>query len=153
MKHLIHFLQKQQALTLATSEAGETWVANVYFGADDKGTMYFISPKDSKHSRMILANPRVAFGMAWFDPQNHKNRKGVQGVGECRVAKNPVEIAAGIKILYKNFPDLRDMLTVKWIANNAWGTKVWVLRPTFIKYWDDEVYGDDESEEFTFATV
>lgn len=32
---------------------------------------------------------------------------------------------------------------------NAWGSKIWVIKPKFMKYWDDEVYGDDESEEFS----
>ncbi|OGY81987.1 MAG: hypothetical protein A3F54_03625 [Candidatus Kerfeldbacteria bacterium RIFCSPHIGHO2_12_FULL_48_17] len=153
MKNLITFLQKQKLLTLAIGSGAEVWTANVYFGADDKGTMYFISPKDNKHSRMMLAQPQIAFGAAWFDPANHKNRKGVQGVGVCRPAEDAGEIARGVALHNQNFPEFKERVTVDWIRTNEWGSCVWVLRPSFIKYWDDESYGDDESQEFTFPAA
>ena len=136
-------------MTIASQGEKDIWVANVYIGVDEKATIYFVSSKDTKHSKMILKNSNVAFSIAWFDPNNNKNRKSVQGLGVCRPAENPTEIAIGIKLLYKNFPDLRDIFTVKWITTNAWNSKVWILKPSYMKYWDDEIYGDDESEEFT----
>lgn len=149
MKKALKFIKSQKLMTIASQDGKGVWVANVYISIDEKATIYFISPEDTKHSQMILKNPNVSFSVAWFDPKNQKNRKAVQGLGVCRPAKNPAEIATGIKLLYKNFPDLRDILTVKWIMTNAWGSKVWVLKPTYMKYWDDEIYGDEESEEFT----
>ena len=98
---------------------------------------------------MILKNPKIAFSIAWFDPKNNKNRKGVQGLGICKQA-NITETIVGIKLLYKKFPDLHDILTLEWIKTNAWNTKVWTIKPNYIKYFDDEIYGDDESEEFKF---
>lgn len=136
-------------MVIASTDKKNVWVANVYFDADDKATIYFISPKDTKHSRMILKNPKVAFSIAWFNPKNHQDRKSIQGLGDCQVAKNPIEIATGIKLLYKKFPDLRNILTIKWLMTNAWGSKLWVLKPSYLKYWDDQLYGDNESEEFT----
>ena len=127
------------------------WIANVYIGADEKGNIYFISSKEAKHSRMILKNPKVAFSMSWFKEGNHQNRKGIQGLGECRIAKDQTEIAEGIKVLYKNFPDLSSILNLKWILNNIYGSKIWVLKPNYVKYWDDELYGEDESKEFKFS--
>lgn len=150
MKHLITFLKNQKLLVIASHHAKDIWVANVYFGADTNGTLYFISPEKTKHSQMILKNQKIAFSVVWFDPKNHKNRKAVQGLGICRRAKGTREISKGIQLLYQNFPDLRDMLTVKWIKNNIWGTKVWVVKPSSIKFWNDEVYGEDETKEFTF---
>src|SRR3989338_4192366 len=146
MQKLLTFIKNQKLLVLASHQEKDIWVANLYFGTDEKANIYFISQKDSKHSQLILKNPEVAFSIAWFDPTNHKNRKGIQGLGICSQAKNPIEIATGIKLLSKKFPDLRDTLTIKWIMTNIWGSKVWILKPSFIKYWDDEVYGDEESE-------
>ena len=150
MEKLLQFIQSQKLMALACHNGKDLWIANLYIGVDEKGTIYFISPEDTKHGQMILKNPNIAFSIAWFDPKNHKNRKAVQGLGACRPAKNPAEIAAGIKLLYKNFPDLRDILTVKWIMTNAWGSKIWVLKPNYMKYWDDEIYGNNESKEFHF---
>lgn len=148
MKKLLSFLRSQQLLTIASHDAKNVWLANVYYSIDDQGTIYFISPKKNRHSQMMLKNPKVAFSVAWFDPKNHQNRKAVQGLGVCRPAKTPQEIATGIRLLYKNFPDLREILTIKWIMTNAWGTKVWIVQPSYMKHWNDELYGEKESKEF-----
>ena len=148
MEQALNFLKNQKLLTLATHSEKDIWIANVYFVIDEKGLIYFISPQDTRHSLMILKNPNIAFSAAWFDRDNHQNRKSIQGLGNCHEAKSLKEITTGIKLLYQNFPDLRDILTIKWIMNNAWGTKVWIIRPSYMKYWDDEIYGEEESEEF-----
>lgn len=144
----LKFIKHQKLMVIASCNKDDIWIANVYFGVDERATLYFISSKDTKHSQMILKNPKIAFSIAWFDPGNHKNRKAIQGIGVCRPAKNPTEIARGTKLLYDKFPDLRDMLTFKWIMENAWDSKIWVLKPNYMKYRDDELYGDDESKEF-----
>ncbi len=150
MEKLLNFIQTQKLVTIAAHNDKDIWVANVYFSSDEKGKIYFVSSTDSKHGQMILKNPNIAFSTSWFDPKNNKNRKGVQGLGVCQPA-NLLETAEGIKLMYKNFPDLHDILTIEWIATNAWNTKVWVIQPSYVKYFDDEIYGDDESEEFNFS--
>ncbi len=137
-------------MALACRADEELWVANLYVGVDEKGTTYFVSPESAKHSKMILKNPEVASSFAWFEPSNHLDRKGVQGVGVCRPAKNEVEIATGVRLHNANFPELIKRITIDWIHFNEWGSKVWVLTPSYIKYWDDELYGDEEAEEFKF---
>lgn len=150
MDKLMNFLKNQKLLALACHNEKEIWSANVYFAADNKGTLYFVSQKDAKHSTMILQNPNISFSVAWFDPMNNNNRKGVQGLGICRQAEGLSEITTGIALLYKNFPDLRSTLTIEWILTNAWGAKIWVVQPSYMKYWDDEEYKEEESKEFSF---
>lgn len=148
MKQLLLFLQSQQLLVIASHNEKDIWVANVYFGANEKGTIYFISPDDNTHSRMIRNNPQVAFSVAWFDPNNHTNRKAIQGLGTCRPAQHEEEIAAGVRLHNQHFPEFKERITVDWIHNNEWGSRVWVLTPTYMKYWDDQYYGEAESQEF-----
>lgn len=136
-------------MVIASREGEEVWVANVYFGVDEKGLIYFISPENNKHSKMILNNPKIAFSIAWFDPTNHANRKAVQGLGICRPAQNEGEIKTGVTLHNQNFPEFKERITVDWIHTNEFGSRVWVLQPIYMKYWDDELYGDKESEEFT----
>ena len=150
MKKLFAFLKKQELLILACHNKKDVWTANVYMASDANGTLYFVSPTDSTHSKMILKNPEIAFSVAWFNPKNHSDRKGVQGRGVCRVAENAKEIATGVTLIARKFPDLRKTITLKWIRENAWGTKVWVIKPTYMKYWDDALFGDEESQELTF---
>src|SRR3989338_6057161 len=149
MQKLLTFIKNQKLLVLASHQEKDIWVANLYFGTDEKANIYFISPKDNKHSQLILKNPEVAFSIAWFDPTNHKNRKGIQGLGVCRPAEKEEEIITGVKLHNQNFPEFKEKITVEWIHTNEWNSKVWVLKPSYMKYWDDEIYGDDESEKFT----
>lgn len=152
MQSVFNFLKNQQLMAIACTDEGGPWIANVYYGIDARGIIYFISPQKNRHSEAILRDPYIAFTVCWFDPSNHKNRKAVQGLGVCRLAKNPTEIAVGVKLLYDKFPDLREILTVKWIMTNIWGSRVWVIEPSYMKYWDDELYGEDESREFNIST-
>jgi len=150
MEKLLQFLKSQKLLVIAAHDEKDVWMTNVYFGSDDKGALYFISPDDNRHSKMMLKNPQVAFSVAWFDSSDHKNRKGVQGLGICRPAEDEAEIIMGVKLHNENFPEFKETITVDWVHTNEWHSKVWMLKPSYIKYWDDEIYGDDESEEFNF---
>ena len=100
---------------------------------------------------MILQNPRVVFSVAWFDPDNLKKRKGIQGVGMCRVMTDEWEISEALDFHHKKFTEFKDEITAEWIKNNEWDSRAWVVDPISMKYWDDEVYGDDESQEFNFV--
>ena len=137
-------------MVIASRDEKDVWVANVYFGVDEKSTIYFISPEDNKHSKMILKNPNVAFSIAWFDPNNHKNRKAVQGLGVCRSAESEEEIITGVKLHNQSFPEFKEKITVEWIRTNEWESRVWVIEPTYMKFWNDELYGDEEAKEFSF---
>ncbi|MEJ0054007.1 MAG: pyridoxamine 5'-phosphate oxidase family protein [bacterium] len=151
MDALKKFLKSQRLLALAVHGENGPWIANVYFGSDDVNRLYFISSDTNIHSLMILKDPRVAFSTAWFDPTNHGDRKGVQGKGVCRPAKNDEEIAVGVRLHNENFPEFKKKVTTDWIRTNAGGSTVWVVEPSYMKYWDDAVYGDDESEEFAIG--
>ncbi len=142
------FIKGQKLVIIASHDDAGSWVANVYYGVDDQGTLYFISREGARHSQMFLKDPRTAFSIAWFDPSNHKNRKAIQGVGTCRLAKDEEEIAIGVQLHNINFPEFKERITIDWVHSNEWGSKVWVLTPTYLKYWDDELYGEDESREF-----
>jgi len=150
MEKLLQFIKSQKVMTIAVSDERGPWAANVYYTLADNENIYFVSPKDSRHSKMILNKDQVAFSIAWFDKNNIANRKGVQGLGVCQIVKNPKEIINAIRALNTSFPDFKDTITAEWIASNMWGTRVWVLKPNYAKYYDDAIYGEEESEEFNF---
>lgn len=149
MEKLLEFIKKQRIMVIASCGDGEVWVANVYADIDDEGVIYFVSSDDTKHSKMIAKNPNVAFSFAWAEPNDSENRKGIQGQGHCRKAEDVKEIVTGLALLVKKLPVFKKFFTLDRIqANKAKG--VWVIEPTKMKYWDDERYGNNSSEEFTF---
>ncbi len=86
--------------------------------------------------------------LSMHDGKNHQNRKAIQGLGICRPAKSLPEIRTGVKFYNQNFPDFKDQISPAWLKKNEWNTRMWILKPTYIKYWDDEVYGEQQNEEF-----
>jgi uncharacterized protein YhbP (UPF0306 family) len=48
-------------LSLSTSDGKNVWIAPLYYVADDKWNLYFVSPIESLHAKHIIKNPNVAF--------------------------------------------------------------------------------------------
>jgi uncharacterized protein YhbP (UPF0306 family) len=144
------FIKTQKLMVIASYCDTDVWVANVYIVVDGGGKIYFVSSENTKHSKMILKNPNVSFSISWFDPGNHKNRKAIQGLGVCKPAENDDGIKIGVDLHNQNFPEFKKRITVDWVIKNDTGSKVWVLKPRYMKYWDDELYGIDGTKEFIF---
>jgi uncharacterized protein YhbP (UPF0306 family) len=147
MTHVTAFLVSQQIVALATQDAHAPWVANLYYASDDSGKFYVVSPESSRHCQHVLKNPQVAFAVAWANPSNPEDRKGIQGTGAARLAASD-EVAYGLALYGKKFPALAGEMTPEWIRTNKYGSRLWVVTPTYLKYWDDALYGDEESKEF-----
>jgi uncharacterized protein YhbP (UPF0306 family) len=146
-ERLLNFLRAQRFLVVA-SHNKDTWISNVFYGIDDDFKIYFVSDPEAKHSKQILANPNIAFSTVWFNESNHEDRKGIQGQGLCRIASGDEEIKKGVELHNKLFPEFRERITFDYIK--AEESTVWVIEPKYIKYWDDELYGDKHLEEFKF---
>ena len=50
MEKPLKFIKSQKLMVIASRDEKDVWVANVYFGVDEKATIYFISSKKTKHS-------------------------------------------------------------------------------------------------------
>jgi uncharacterized protein YhbP (UPF0306 family) len=51
-------------LTIAVAdEHGEPWIANLYYAVADDGTFYWYSSKETRHSKLIARNPKVALSI------------------------------------------------------------------------------------------
>lgn len=148
MDKLLEFLKSQKMMTVASSNLDDLWITNVFYSVDDDLSVYFISPGDAKHSKQIKKNSKIAFSVSWFDPKNTANRKAVQGTGICVQAGTPEKIARGIYLHNKNFPEFKKRITPTWINSESHDNSVWVIKPNYMKYWDDEKYLEKESEEF-----
>ena len=100
---LKRFLEGQKLMTVATLQ-NQVWCANVYFVHNDELTLYFISGKDSLHSRNIGSNPCVSFSTASFDEKKpFEHRKGIQGIGVCGEIKKQEEIDIALKLFKESF--------------------------------------------------
>lgn len=146
---LLQFLQSQKLLVLATiDENNKPWITNVYFSINEEFEIFFVSPLDAKHSKHIENNSEVAFSTVWFDQDDLSNRKGIQGTGICKLITNPIEIAKHLDSHYQYFPSWKDSINIKNILKKAITSRPFTIMPSYIKFWNDELYGDKETEEF-----
>lgn len=149
---LQHFFGKQHLLTLATVDASgkQPWLANMYFVADEELNLYFVSAKETNHSLHIAENDKVAFTTAWYDPDNLGDRKAIQGKGKCELMKNWGEIAKVLKLFHAKYPDWKEVINLQTIKEKLIESRPYKITPSYIKYWDDELLGEEGTEELHF---
>lgn len=146
---LAKFIQSQRLMVIATTnENAQPWVCNVYFSSDNDLNFYIISPASNNHSKHIAARPEVAFSVAWYDEHNLGNRKAVQGTGRMELIKGIPENIAALKIHHEKYPQWRDIITWDNIVKKVIESKVYKLTPSYIKFWNDELYGEEGTKEF-----
>lgn len=149
MQEVQHFLMNQPLYTIATCQDNTPWVANVYGGFDkETNILYFVSSTEAIHSMHIIDQPIIACNTAWFNTDIHTDRKAVQMVGTCTMATDTKDIQTGIALHSALFPEFAERLTVTYIQNVDNPSAVWKFSPEYIKFWNDELYGE-KAKEFT----
>lgn len=149
MHEVREFLESQKLLVLSTvDESGNPWTSNVYFSIDKDTNIFFVSPAFTKHVKHIEISPNVSFSVAWFDPDNLVNRKAVQGTGICKRLKDTTKTTSLIKNHVKFYPLWKDVITLENIDNKVIKSKPYVIEPNYMKFWNDELYGEEGTKEF-----
>lgn len=150
-KELIKFIKSKKLLILSTvDKKGRPWTCNVYFSVDKDFNLFFVSSPNSNHSKHIKDNPHVSFSIAWHDEEDLGNRKGVQGTGTCKRVTNASEIIKLLKNHYKYFPSWRDTVNHKAMRDKIIESRPYVIRPKYMKFWDDELFDEEKTKEFNF---
>jgi len=91
-------IQENIYLSLATTDGLSSWNSPVYFVVDKSNNFYFISEKNSKHSKNISKNPYVAVSI-FNSCEIPEKVNGVQFDGLCKVV-NLKELPLAIKTIY-----------------------------------------------------
>jgi general stress protein 26 len=149
---LLPFLQSQKILSFATQdEKNSPWITNVYYSVNDDYEIFFFSGTDTKHSRHLKQNSEVAYAVVWANPADEDDRKAIQAVGVCEQVKDPIKLAKLLTVHYKYFPDWKDEdKDISDIVKKVLKAGAYVIKPRYIKYWNDEVFGDDSTQEYSF---
>ncbi|MAZ30334.1 hypothetical protein CL655_03560 [bacterium] len=151
MDELTKFLQTQTVIQISP-KAGEPWIANVMMTCETPEQLYFVGSTKRLYGQQLLADETLAFATAWHEVQNHANRKGVQGVGIARPVTSEAEMSEAVALHNRDYPALAEQVTFEVLRENTFGLHVWCITPTFIKFWNDELYGRDGTETFTFGS-
>lgn len=119
-------------MTIATASTnGSPWISPVFFAYDGDYNLFWVSNKESRHSKLIQKNPRVA--MVVFNSQAPEGEgDGVYFEAKVEELNNEEEINFAINILNKRVTkeDFRVKKTGDVVGNNAW--RIYKARPVQI---------------------
>lgn len=106
-----YFLFNSNYLSLSTSSDDKPWTSPIHFSCDSDFNIYFISKKDSLHSKNIYKNSNVSFCI--FNSENTSfTAQCVQASGICEEVKLK-EVLKALRVIYKKRnPSLKDFSNI-----------------------------------------
>lgn len=138
------FLHQNGIMTLAVSHNDQPWVCTLYYGIDADLNMYLVSDPNSDHGKVISQNPKVAFNV--FDSHQPITlpKKGVQVKGTIQLVKGLKENTKGRLLWHKANPGIEAKITLKDILKKLSDTKIYKITPTYLKFFNKELYDSAE---------
>lgn len=148
---LLKFLQDQNCVVIATiDEENNPWVTNMYYASDNDFNLIFFTPPHTKHSEHTLNNSNAAFGLNWYNKDNLKDRMGIQGIGIYERVEDPLLISRFINTYHTKYPSSKTTLTEESMLMNKIASRLYRVKPKYIKFWNDKLFGEGNSKELFF---
>ena len=136
------FLAQHNTMTLATvDDAGAPQTAAVFYAADDALGLFFLSSPNSRHSRALARQPRVAASIQ-ADNQAWQTIQGLQIEGAARLVDGVAETAHAVRIYSSRFEFLRGLVDgvdggPAALRGPLVSSRFYVLRPAWIRLIDN----------------
>jgi uncharacterized protein YhbP (UPF0306 family) len=136
------FCNTVSTMTLATCNEGLPWAATVFFAADSKFNLFFVSDYRTRHGRDMAANEQVA---ATINPEcdNWHDVAGLQIRGTVSIIEG-LERAKALALYFKKFPQI-DALFAKpegeyeeTIAARLKAANFYRIKPEMIRVIDND---------------
>lgn len=144
LKNLIEaYLKEARMMILATVGGDQPWSCTLYFTADEKSNLYWISTSDTRHSKEISINKKVSASI----PVKFEDLTvvGVQVEGDATLVSDPHEIERAIRIYTDKFNRGED-----WYKDFIAGKnehELYRLKPRLFVLFDRENFPDDSRQE------
>ena len=143
-KLIDEILRDSREMVLATSVNNIPWTCVLVFGHDDKYNLYWMSQEDTRHSKEIVKNPRVA---AVVNKQpTGENAKGLQIGGNAYKLETEKEIGAAREFFAKRGGDLPLPETPQEAEPISPGSSWYILKPEKIYVYYGPLFGYERKE-------
>ena len=137
-----HFCAAVSTLTLATCSDEAPWAATVFFAADSKFNLYFVSDHRTQHGRDMTTNNKVA---ATINPDcdNWNDVAGLQIRGEVNIVDG-AERAKALALYFKKFPQIDALFASpegeheETIAKRLKAANFYKITPEMVRVIDNE---------------
>lgn len=147
---LLNYLKHHELLILATSGKRPT-ACPVYYGVDDKFNTYIVTSPSSEHGINIKNNQLVACAITNTNQPmfGTKHKIGAQIYGKAEEIKDKEEIKKALIVWSKNNKDLVNQY-LENINKDIWEVRVFQVKPSEIKWFNEELYGEEGTKIFKF---
>ncbi|MCX6714166.1 MAG: hypothetical protein NTV48_03645 [Candidatus Vogelbacteria bacterium] len=140
-KRIIEVLSQTHLMSLAVTDVNGLWVADVIFVYDDNLNIYWMSDSETRHSKAILGNNKVA-GSITYSTKSKEPNFGIQFEGVAEQLEG-IQFNLLVKHLAKrNYPKPELSQAMKILDGDLW----YKLTPTKIGLVDEESFGCDRQE-------
>jgi uncharacterized protein YhbP (UPF0306 family) len=136
--HVLEYIGKHQALTLATASAGAVPHATTLVYVNEGVVLYVWTRPDTTTARHVEQNPVVAFAIDEY-ASDWRETKGIQGRGDCQALLDSAEIDRVTGLFTDKFPSLSGSL--------GSGLSFFQITPTELQFIDNtaaDVRGEDK---------
>lgn len=144
---LLEYLKSRDLLILATN--GPT-ASTLYYGIDEDFNFYIVTSSASEHGVNFKKNPKVACVITDTNQKMFEtsNKIGVQMIGMIEQV-NEVELRKSLDVWSHGNNEMTEKF-YKNISENLWKDRVFKILPKEIKWFNEELFGEDGIEAFKF---
>ncbi len=144
---LLEFLKNRDLMILATE--GPT-ASTIYYGIDEDFNFYIVTSPSSEHAANFLKNSNVACVVVDTNQKmfETKHKSGIQIKGKIKQASEE-HLKKSLEIWSHSNKEIAEKF-FKNISQNIWNRKVFVIKPIEIKWFNEELYGEEGTETFKF---
>lgn len=144
-KIIADYLKEARMMTVATVSSDQPWNATVYYVSDEELNLYWISKAESRHSKEIHKNPKVAAAI----PIKFADLTvvGLSAEGEAEVMEDADEIKRIIRSYTDKFNRGED-----WYKDFIAGKnihKLYKIKPRLFVLFDREKFPGNERQELS----
>jgi|SRR3989344_2588840 len=148
-KKLLEFFKSNKLMSLAT-HSNKLWISTVYYAIDNNLNIYFISDPKTRHGKDILSNEEIACSIADSHQKVKEKKKGVQISGNALLVNGKIEIIKALILWNKANPGFEKIINIESMKKKIINDKVFKIKPKIIKFFNEELYGNEGYKIFKF---
>lgn len=147
---LFNYLKTQRLMSLASF--GERLAnCSVYYAVDEDFNFYFISEPDSEHCKNIEIHNQVACAIADSHQPVRDKKIGAQIKGVVSNIHGVDKLEAMIDLWNSTNPGMESIISINNFRNKILKSHAYKIEPTEIKFFNEELYGEEGLELFPFV--
>jgi uncharacterized protein YhbP (UPF0306 family) len=143
---VVKYLDEATMMQIVTMAGDRPWIATVFFAADNRHNIYWLSPASTRHSHEIARNNRVV-GAITVPHQYGQPQQGLQFEGIAREVSTD-EIAANFQAYAERFDAYHRLQN---ILSGLDDNRLYEIVPTDFVLWDEANFPTQPRQEWRIS--